>query len=228
MTVLVGLIQKKPDWTSAEFDRRWRGHHATLTAQLPGLVRGEHNYIHDHVQRGITFQRGPEQLDAFSMLWFDNDAAMSNALASPAGLALAADEMQIIANLRTVTIDQREVIRPATDRPLIKRMSLLRRRSDVTADQFLHEWRIEHARLVCAINGVRGYRQNFVLSREAPKGNPVDYDDFPLDGIVELWFDDIESLNTAFASPQGVALMTHAREFIEEITSFLVDLQVVA
>ena len=190
-------------------------------------MRGEHNRINDDVQRGIAYQRGPEQLDAFSMLWFADDTAMSNALTSPAGRALAADEAEIFGNLRTVTIDQREVIRPATDRSLIKRMSLLHRRSDEAPEKFLHEWRIEHARLVGAVNGVRGYRQNFVLSREAPKGNPVGYEDFPLDGIVELWFDDIASLNAAFATPEGVTLMVHAREFIEEITTFFVELQVV-
>jgi len=74
---------------------------------------------------------------------------------------------------------------------------------------------------------VRGYRQNLIVGREVPKGQPVDYDRLPIDGIVELWFDDTESLNTAFASPRGVTLMTHAREFIAEITTFLVERHVI-
>ncbi len=73
------------------------------------------------------------------------------------------------------------------------------------------------------MNGVRGYRQNHILHREAPKGTIVGYEQLPIDGIVELWFDSTDSLDAAFASPQGVTLMSHAREFIDEITTFLVE-----
>jgi hypothetical protein len=50
----------------------------------------------------------------------------------------------------------------------------------------------------------------------------------PIDGIVELWFENTETLNSAFASPQGVKTMQHATTFIDEITTFLVDPFVVA
>jgi uncharacterized protein (TIGR02118 family) len=120
-----------------------------------------------------------------------------------------------------------EVIPPTTDRPLIKRMSLLKRLPEVSPEVFRREWRVEHARLVKRVSGVRGYRQNLIVAREAPKGTPVGYEGLPIDGIVELWFDDAASIDAAFASPQGTTLMTHAREFIAEITTFLVETHVV-
>lgn len=227
MIVRSGLIRKKPDWSVEDFRRHWLEKHGPLAARLPGLRRYEQNHVTDSIQRGITFQRGPEHLDGFSMLWFDSMESMRAAMATEAGKALIADEGHFIGDLRIVAIDQVEVIAPARDRPLIKRMSLLRRIPDVPLDTFVHEWRVEHARLVRRLNGVRGYRQNLVVGREAPKGTAVDYPAMPIDGIVELWFDDAESLNAAFGSPQGATLMMHAREFISEITTFLVEPHVI-
>jgi uncharacterized protein (TIGR02118 family) len=227
MIVRMGLIKKKAQWSTAEFRHHWLDHHGALAARLPGLRRYEQNHVIDQAQRGISYERGPEQLDGFSMLWFDSEDAMRAAIATDAGRALVADENHFIGNLRIVAVDQVEVIPPAADRPLIKRMSLLRRRPDVSPERFKHEWRVEHARLVRETKGVQGYRQNLIVGREVPKGTPVGYDDLPIDGIVELWFDNTESLDAAFASPEGRTLMAHARVFIAEITTFLVERHVI-
>src|SRR5262249_31854193 len=204
-----------------------RENHSTLARRVPGLRRYQQNYVVDSVQRGITYPRGNEQLDGISMLWFDSEQAMRDAIATDAGRALVADENHFMGDLRIVALDQVEVIAPATDRPLIKRMSLLKRLPGVSPERFKHEWRVEHAHLVQRVDGVRGYRQTLIVGREAPKGTRVDYDGLPIDGIVELWFDDAASIDAAFSSPQGVTLMTHAREFIAEITTFLVETHIV-
>jgi uncharacterized protein (TIGR02118 family) len=115
------------------------------------------------------------------------------------------------------------VITPDPAKALIKRMSLLRRRADVDAASFDREWRHEHARLVQLTPGVQGYRQNLVVGRQVVKGTPCGYEELPVDGIVELWFSDLEALSKAFGSPQGVALMAHATTFIDEITAFMVE-----
>ncbi len=227
MIVRIELLQKTDGLDSEEFSRRWLARPAELAAQLPGLLRHEQNHVIDHAQRGIDYQRGPEQPDGISMFWFDDEAAMLAAFASDAGRALAEAMANCCGSRRVLTIDQIEVITPATDRPRIKRMSTLRRRADQSPNLFRHEWRDEHARLVKRIGGVRGYRQNHVLAREAPVGQPVDHAVWPIDGIVELWFDDAAGLDAAFASPQGATLMMHAREFIAEITTFLVERHVV-
>lgn len=227
MIVRSGLIRKKPQWTGEDFRRHWRDRHGPLAARLPGLRRYEQNHVIDQEQRGFSYPRGPEQLDGFSMLWFDSEAAMREALQTEAGRALVADENHFMGDLRIVTLDQREVIAPATGGPLLKRMSLLRSRPDIAPERFEQAWRVEHARRVKAVDGVRGYRQNLITAREAPKGVAVGHQAMPIDGIVELWFDDIPSLDAAFASPEGVALMAHAREFIAEITTFLVENHVV-
>ena len=106
MIVRSGLIRKKPDWTQDDFRRYWREHHGALAAKLPGLRRYEQNHVVDSVQRGISYPRGLEQLDGFSMLWFDSEAAMRAAIATEAGRALVADENHFIGDLRRVERSQ--------------------------------------------------------------------------------------------------------------------------
>lgn len=223
MIVRSGILRKKADWSFDDFRRYWRERHGPLAARLPGLRGYEQNPVTDSVQRGFSYPRGPEQIDGFSMLWFDDEAAMHAAIDTPEGRALVSDEQHFIGDLRVVAIDQVTVIPPDTERPLLKRMSLLRRLPDVAPEVFLREWRDEHARLVRRLRGVRGYRQNWVIGREVPKGTVVGHEQLPIDGIVELWFDDAAAIDAAFGSPQGLTLMQHAREFIGEITTFIVE-----
>ena len=75
--------------------------------------------------------------------------------------------------------------------------------------------------------GVEGYTQNLIRERFIERGKSASCEEMPIDGIVELWFRDIASLETAFASPAGQRTMAHARTFIGEITAFLVETHVV-
>jgi hypothetical protein len=60
------------------------------------------------------------------------------------------------------------------------------------------------------------------MQRELVKGQPCSYEQLPIDGIVELWFESPTTLEAAFASPQGQRTMAHAKTFLAEITAFLV------
>jgi uncharacterized protein (TIGR02118 family) len=227
MIVRMGLLNKKPDWTLEEFRRHWTEKHGPLAARLPGLRSYLQHHVVDSAQRGITYKRGPEQIDGLSELVFDDAAAMRTAFASDVAPSLVEDEARFLGRLRLIAVDRREVIAPAPGRKLLKRMSFLRRRADVDAETFDREWRVEHARLVKLMPGVGGYRQNLVVERQAVKGKVCGYDELPIDGVVELWFESTDSLNAAFASPEGVRTMAHATTFIDEITTFLVETRVV-
>jgi uncharacterized protein (TIGR02118 family) len=223
MIVRMGLLNKKPEWSQEDFRRYWSETHGPIAAKLPGLRSYLQHHVVDSAQRGISYKRGPEQLDGFSELSFDDDATMSAAFRSVVAPSLAEDEARFLGRLRIVAVDRREVIPPDAGKPLIKRMSLLRRRADVDAETFEREWRVEHARLVKLMPGIEGYRQNLVIERQVVKGTPCAYGELPVDGVVELWFTSTEQLNDAFSSPQGVQTMKHAQSFIDEITTFIVE-----
>jgi len=223
MQVRMGLLNKKEDWSTDRFRSYWREQHARLASQLPGLKAYHQNHVTDTAQRGITYKRGPETVDGISQLWFDDAKRMSDAFSEALGKQLIVDENHFIGHLRIVTATPIEVIAPPAPGSALKRMSFLRRRADVTPEVFAYEWNVRHAALVKTLPGVLGYRQNLITHRESPKGNVVAYEGLPIDGIVELWFENTDTLNAAFSSPQGVETMQHATTFIDEITTFLVE-----
>ncbi|MES2787063.1 MAG: EthD family reductase [Pseudomonadota bacterium] len=225
MTVRMGLIRKKSDWTTHAFDAYWRENHGALARQAPALREYWQNPVTDREQRGIDFARGPWKFDGFSQLWFDDAKRAGDAFNhSDMAAALMRDEQHFIGSLHIVTAEQRVVI-PVPQAParskLLKRISTLKRRPDITEDDFRREWRV-HGDLVRKMPGVSGYRQNVIVERELVKGTPCDYEDLPIDGIVELWFEDADKLTEAFRSSPGQETMAHAKTFLSEITAFLV------
>jgi uncharacterized protein (TIGR02118 family) len=228
MIVRMGLLQKRSEIGSQDFRRHWRESHGPLAAKLPGLRRYHQNHVVDREQRGITYARGGLDFDGFSELWFDDLPSMQAAFATEQVKELGEDESRFIGELKLITAVQHVVIPKPAGVPLIKRMSTLRRRADVNAEKFAAEWFDVHSVLVKRLPQVKGYTQNLIFDRSHGRGKPARYEELPIDGIVELWFTDVNSLNAGFASDAGKTLMTHATEFIAEISTFLVETHEVA
>jgi uncharacterized protein (TIGR02118 family) len=76
-------------------------------------------------------------------------------------------------------------------------MVVIYRRSDLVPEQFRHHLKEIHGPLARNLPGLKRYKQNYVC--EDPKRQPG------WDAIVELYFDNWESMETAWASPQGAA-----------------------
>ena len=223
MIVRMGLLQKRADIDQQEFRTHWRTGHGALAAKLPGLRRYHQNHIVDRTQRGITYARDGLDFDGLSELWFDDVPAMQAAFASDEVKALAADEDRFISDLKLISAVQHVVIPTPTDVPLIKRMTTLKRRPDVSAEKFQEEWFDVHSVLVKRLPQVKGYTQNLIFDRSHGRGKPATYNELPIDGIVELWFTDTDELNQGFGSDAGKTLMTHATEFIAAMSTFLVE-----
>lgn len=223
MIVRMGLLTRKPGITTEEFRRHWRDVHGPLAAKLPGLRRYHQNHVVDREQRGIDYARGPHDFDGFSELWFDDVPSMSAAFAAQQGQQLGEDEARFISEFEIVTAIQHVVVPKPSGVPLVKRLSTLKRRADVSSEKFKSEWFDVHSFLVKRLPGVEGYTQNLIFDRTRGRRRPVMYEELPIDGIVELWFKDVDNLNAAFASDAGRTLMTHAAEFIAEISTFLVE-----
>lgn len=225
MIVRIGLLRKKADWSIEAFRRYWLEKHGPLAARLPALRHYEQNHVVEHAHSERT--RGPDHIDGFSELTFESDDAMRAEVDTQLGQDLARDEAHFIDALRVAVVEQHARIAPEWARSPIKRMALLRRRPDVSGDHFAQAWLETHAALVQAMPGVRGHRQNLVLTRQAPKGTPVDYVGMPIDGIAELWFDDAEAMYEAFVSPAGREATRHSASFVAETTPFLVKRHVI-
>lgn len=176
------------------------------------------NRITDRSQRGIDYARGGDDLDAIAQFFCpDISSGMTAAASGELDLAMGVPG-HIIEEMNPVLCLQNTVITKPADTTAVKRMSILRKRPDVSDEAFQDQWFNLHAILVRRLPGILGYRQNLVLDgpRDA-EGNRM------VDGMVELWFPDSDTIEQAFRSDIGITTMTHAREFIAEISTFLVD-----
>ncbi|SAL00273.1 EthD protein [Caballeronia calidae] len=221
--VRMGLIYKKPEWSTEDFKAHWLNHHGSLVKRAPGLSQYWQNHVTDRVQRGIEFARGPWEFDGFSQLWVADPEAPFGRDELPA--QILADESYFMGGLNIVSVQQTTVVEVPNDdvrRRLMKRMSIIRRRPEMSEQDFLREWKV-HADYVRTMPGVLGYRQNAIVEREVTKGSASTYEELPIDGIVEFWFESTDSLQNAFGSEAGLKTMAHAKTFLSEITAFLVD-----
>jgi uncharacterized protein (TIGR02118 family) len=99
---------------------------------------------------------------------------------------------------------------------MIRRVSFIRRRADLTLEQFLAHWRGRHAEIVRQLPRLRGLRFTRV-DKCAPAA-------LAWDGLGETWFDTIDDADRAFATEPFRTLLTEDREaFIGDSQSCYVE-----
>jgi uncharacterized protein (TIGR02118 family) len=107
---------------------------------------------------------------------------------------------------------------------MIKLVFVLRRRDEMTREEFQRYWREEHAQLVkrhADALRIRRYVQahtretGFDAALAEPRGVEVD----AFDGVAELWWDSLEELVAAATSEEGLAagqaLLEDEQRFID-------------
>lgn len=98
---------------------------------------------------------------------------------------------------------------------LFKLMVLLKKKDNLTDEEFAHYWLHNHAPLAKKIPGLRRYVLNIV--KKPPKCES-DYH-----GVVELWFDNVESMKMAFASSEGRITHEDTHRFTSSITTMYAE-----
>ena len=101
-----------------------------------------------------------------------------------------------------------------------KRLGILRKREDMTHEQFVEHWMGVHAQLCVKIPNLRRYSVNLVDRERFPK--------FGYDGFSELWFDSEEEMHASFASPEGQTLLADLPNFTSVIDPIIsVETQII-
>jgi uncharacterized protein (TIGR02118 family) len=89
---------------------------------------------------------------------------------------------------------------------MLKVHILSRRRADLTHEQYMDHWVNKHVPLYTGIPEVRNYVRHYVqcsLTGDRPEGPNLG----ETDGIVELWFDDVEAFNAFSCSPTYIDII---------------------
>jgi len=76
---------------------------------------------------------------------------------------------------------------------MLKNFSVMKRKEGMSLEEFRHWALAEHVELGRKIPGMRHYRMNVVLT-----DNPT-----TPDAMSEMWFDDMDARNAAFATDEG-------------------------
>ena len=95
-------------------------------------------------------------------------------------------------------------------KPLIKRLGILRRKDGITHQEFVEHWLERHAALCVKLPGLVRYSVNLVDRGRFPH--------FDYDGFSELWFDSEEALTAALQSPEGKTLLADLPNFAKDVS----------
>lgn len=95
---------------------------------------------------------------------------------------------------------------------MVKLIGLVKRKSGITQEEFSRYWEERHGPLVEKVfPGVKRYVQNHAV-RLGRGGEPK------IDGVVELWFDDLESLQAVadfYEGEEGKVIRDDEENFID-------------
>ena len=108
---------------------------------------------------------------------------------------------------------------------MIKSLSLLTRRNELTHEEFVRHWLDIHAPLARAVPGVRRYVQNHIRDERHRADIPTT--EVAVDGVAELWFDDRAAMDRANASPEAKRLHDDGALFIGGIKTFIIEEKVI-
>jgi len=114
----------------------------------------------------------------------------------------------------------------APRRKLIKRISLLTRKTGMSKEEFLKHWN-DHLPISHDVPGLRRYVLCHIVSEPVRTDVPLVWDIGEVDGIAETWFDDQAATDRAFASPEGKRWLAHGASFIGRQKTFVVEEEVV-
>jgi uncharacterized protein (TIGR02118 family) len=104
---------------------------------------------------------------------------------------------------------------------MIKSLSLLTRKPGMTHEEFVERWVNEHAPLAHAVPELRRYVLTLIHAQ--PERADIPTHDIEVDGIAELWYDDMEAMRRALASTEMQALRDHGALIIGRIKSYVTE-----
>lgn len=108
---------------------------------------------------------------------------------------------------------------------MIKSISLLTRKAGLSHEEFVRHWLEIHAPLAHAVPGVRRYLQSHIIGERTRPDIPTT--EVEVDGIAELWFDDLEAMQRSNASPEAKRLHADGALFIGRIKTFVVEEKII-
>jgi len=206
MIKIIYFFKRRPEMSVEDFQAHWRTNHAELIAALPGIRR----YVQNHVLPS-AYRKGEPAFDGVAESWFDDTAAMKALAGSPQYAAVLADEPAFIdrASMGSIITEEHVVKDGSALQGGIKTVDLVTRKAGMPIDDFFKYWREDHGPLVAASPVVRRYVQSHTRRAIYDTGRTPAYD-----GAAMIWFDDMETLRAAAATPEFERMRDDVAKFV--------------
>jgi uncharacterized protein (TIGR02118 family) len=221
------FLKRRPELTHEQFVRHWLDVHVPMSHEVPGVRGYIVSTIAQEQGRSDVPQLAMDGFDGLAQVWFDDLDARGRAAASPQGKRWHGDGASIIGAIRMFVTQEQIVVPIASPRPPLKTVTLIARRADRSPEQFLHEWRDDHAPMAQGVPDLRG----FALSRVVEEQFRADIAPFamegPLDGLTESWCDSVEARARMIGSGEAKRWFAHGATFLGRVRSYLMKEQVV-
>jgi len=209
----------------ADFHRYWAESHGPLFAKTAEVRR----YV-QHLTLPEAYGGEPAPtFDGASIFWYDDLEALRRPSEAPEAFALReaviADDRQLFDRSRdwpmhlrraSVVAQERVVVEGETRPSMVKAVFIASRLPGLTLDEFFGRWYEVHGVLAAKLPGLRRYVQNHALP-EAYTLRGMTHD-----GWSELWFDSLDSLRLAVASPSWQALVEDGRTLFAPLMGIVV------
>lgn len=104
---------------------------------------------------------------------------------------------------------------------MIKSLSLLTRKPELTREEFRRVWETDHAPMVRAVPEVRRYVLSFVIDEATTANAPIQA--MQVDAIAELWYDDRAAMARAAARPEMKAVLANGAKYLGAIKPFVTE-----
>jgi uncharacterized protein (TIGR02118 family) len=174
------LIKRRSELAVEEFQARWRSEYARQAAELPTVRR----YVQSlALMQG--YRKGELLFDCVDEMWFDDEAAYRNAVASPAFAALDRTAVPLADLDRRIAmpVDVHVIKGGPIQAEAVKNIEFVNRRPGMALEPFRRYWREVHGPIASTIPVLRHYEQNHLRANVYHEGSP------PYDGLAITWFE---------------------------------------
>jgi uncharacterized protein (TIGR02118 family) len=203
---IIYFFKRRPGMSVEDFQAHWRTTHAEIVAALPGIRR----YVQNHVLPS-AYRKGEPAVDGVAESWFDDTRTLKALAGTPQYAAVLADEPKFIdgATMGSIITDEHVLKDAPAPAGGIKTVDLVSRRPEMPLDAFFRYWRETHGPLGAAAPAVRRYVQSHTRASIYASGRTPAYD-----GAAMMWFDDMQALRAAAATPEFERLRADVANFI--------------
>jgi uncharacterized protein (TIGR02118 family) len=191
MIKLIAVVQKRPEISAGDFSKYWKDIPGSLFIKDNPTIK---RYVQNHFIKDAGYDFWS---DGIIEVWLDipEDFSKTNFDMSVVTkyLGLGADwaKIGVISPLK-VWVAQEHVIKDTGVAGKIKTMSLVHKRADIGSREFYKYWKDVHGPFVAKyIPYLLKYVQNHFITIPG-----VEHEG---DGIIETWYDDVESFQKSFA-----------------------------